>query len=87
MLRKGFTVLVFMLGLLLVVGCQQAGQATATPAAKIQRGGTLRFGQLASPANFDPTLTALSGETRVWLTLYNTLLKLDADLKLAPELA
>jgi peptide/nickel transport system substrate-binding protein len=64
-----------------------SGAAAAKPADGIRKGGTLRVGLYSDPGGLDPHILATKASSQVFKSVYNTLVGLDADLRLVPELA
>jgi peptide/nickel transport system substrate-binding protein len=71
------------LGGLAAIAAPAAAQAPATP----RRGGTLNIGFGDSTKTLDPTYSIEFSERRVLYLLYNTLIAIDRDFSLKPELA
>lgn len=61
--------------------------AGLVPAMASAEGGVLRFGTDAEPIGFDPHTISAVASLRVISQLYNTLVNVDADLNVIPELA
>jgi len=57
------------------------------PAAMAAEGGTLRFGTDAEPIGFDPHTISAVASLRVMSQVYNTLVDVDENLNVVPELA